>query len=84
MCGENTAKKYSIGREEQDRYAIQSYSRSQEAAKRGAFNDEIEPITVKTRKSCMLASSRYLHDSSLVSLVSILSAVQRVFYTWVS
>ena len=52
MCGENTATVQGIGRDEQDDYAIQSYTRSQQAAKRGDFNNEIVPITVKSKKSC--------------------------------
>ena len=54
MCGENTSTVQSIGRDEQDEYAILSYTRSQEAAARGAFKDEIVPITVKSKKSCEL------------------------------
>ena len=52
MCGENTATVQGISRDEQDDYAIQSYTRSQQAAKRGDFNNEIVPITVKSKKSC--------------------------------
>jgi len=38
-----------ITREEQDEYAIQSYQRSQSAAERGAFRQEIVPVTVKQK-----------------------------------
>jgi len=50
-CGENTAQKYGITREQQDEYAIQSYTRSQTAAQHGLFKQEITPVTVKSRKS---------------------------------
>ncbi|KAL3421137.1 acetyl-acetyltransferase [Phlyctema vagabunda] len=50
ICAETTAKKYEITREMQDQYAIQSYTRAQEAWKAGAFKDEIVPVTVKGRK----------------------------------
>ncbi|KAG0649112.1 Acetoacetyl-thiolase [Hyphodiscus hymeniophilus] len=50
VCAETTAKKYDITREMQDEYAIQSYSRAQEAWKNGVFKDEIAPVTVKGRK----------------------------------
>lgn len=50
ICAETTAKKHNITREMQDEYAIQSYSRAQEAWKNGAFKDEIAPVTVKGRK----------------------------------
>ena len=49
-CGENTAKMFGIGREEQDAYAIQSYTRSKAAAEKGLFKPEITPVTRKTRK----------------------------------
>jgi acetyl-CoA C-acetyltransferase len=50
ICAETTAKKFGITREMQDAYAIQSYERSQAAWKRGAFKEEIVPVTVKQRK----------------------------------
>lgn len=50
ICAETTAKKYEITREQQDKYAIQSYERAQEAWKTKAFADEIAPVTVKGRK----------------------------------
>jgi acetyl-CoA C-acetyltransferase len=49
-CAENTAKTMKITREEQDAYAIQSYTRSAEAWKKGAFNDEVIPVSFKGRK----------------------------------
>lgn len=45
-CAEMVAEHYSIGREEQDRYALQSYKRAMEAQDNGYFNEEIIPITV--------------------------------------
>ncbi|KAF2864273.1 thiolase [Piedraia hortae CBS 480.64] len=55
-CAENTAKKYSIGREEQDEFAILSYKRAQEAWKQGLFKDEIVPVTVKSKKGDQIVS----------------------------
>ncbi|PKS09059.1 hypothetical protein jhhlp_003672 [Lomentospora prolificans] len=49
-CAENTAKKYGITREVQDNYAIESYKRAQAAWARGAFKEEIAPVTVKGKK----------------------------------
>ena len=40
-----------ITREEMDAYAIESLTRAQKAIEEGSFNDEIVPVTVKTRKS---------------------------------
>ena len=49
-CAENTAKKYEISREEQDEFAILSYKRAQESWKNKLFDEEIVPVTVKTKK----------------------------------
>jgi acetyl-CoA C-acetyltransferase len=43
-CAEIVADKYGIDREEQDRYALQSYQRAIEAQKNGYFTEEIIPI----------------------------------------
>lgn len=48
--GEDCAAKYSFTREQQDAYAIASVQRAQAAAQSGAFDAEITPVTVKTRK----------------------------------
>ena len=50
VCAEACAKNMGISREEQDEYAIQSYQRSQSAAERGAFHQEIVPVTVPQKK----------------------------------
>ncbi|RWS09782.1 Acetyl-CoA acetyltransferase-like protein, partial [Dinothrombium tinctorium] len=49
-CGENTAKKLGITREEQDNYAIRSYKNSRRAAEEGVFKLEITPVTLKGKK----------------------------------
>ena len=51
VCAENTATRMNIGREAQDAYAVSSYKKSQEAASKGLFNDEITPVTFTQRKS---------------------------------
>ena len=43
-CAEIVADKYDIDRDEQDRYALQSYQRAIEAQKKGYFINEIIPI----------------------------------------
>ena len=49
-CAELCAKEYNISREEQDTFAITSYTRAAEAWKAGKFNDEIVPVAVPQRK----------------------------------
>lgn len=41
--------KQQITREDQDTYCLESYRRSAEAWKAGAFKNEIAPVTLKTR-----------------------------------
>jgi acetyl-CoA C-acetyltransferase len=49
-CGEETALKYNISRQDQDQYAIQSYKRAQEAYKIQAFQKEIVPVSIPGKK----------------------------------
>lgn len=49
-CAENTAKNLSISREEQDDYTIESYRRAKDAWESGAFDEEVVPVTVSSRK----------------------------------
>jgi len=50
VSADNTAKEHKITREEQDAFAIESYTRAANAWKAGKFADEVIPVTVKTRK----------------------------------
>lgn len=47
---DKTAVRYGISREEQDAFAIQSYSRSAETTSSGIFKEEIVPINIPQRK----------------------------------
>ncbi|KAK1086718.1 hypothetical protein LTR48_003266 [Friedmanniomyces endolithicus] len=47
QTSENVGKDFNISREQQDRYAAESYRRAEAAQKAGWFDDEITPITVK-------------------------------------
>jgi acetyl-CoA C-acetyltransferase len=49
-CAELCAKEHGITREEQDAFAITSYTRAAEAWKAGKFNNEIVPVAVPQRK----------------------------------
>ncbi|KAG1441359.1 hypothetical protein G6F56_011521 [Rhizopus delemar] len=50
-CAENTATNYNISREDQDEHAIESYKRAAKAWENGMFENEIVPVTLKTKKS---------------------------------
>jgi acetyl-CoA C-acetyltransferase len=47
---EDTARAYQFTREDQDAYAIESLARARKAVESGAFEAEITPVTVKSRK----------------------------------
>jgi acetyl-CoA acyltransferase 2 len=51
---ENLARKFSISREEQDRYALRSQQEAKRASDAGYFADEIVPVEVKSRKSSFI------------------------------
>ncbi|KAI4761515.1 beta ketoadipyl CoA thiolase [Aureobasidium sp. EXF-3400] len=49
QTSENVGKDFDISRQEQDKYAAESYRRAEVAQKAGWFDDEITPITVKSK-----------------------------------
>ena len=48
-AAENTAKEMGFTREDQDAFAVESYTRSAAAAKAGKKKDEIVPVTIESR-----------------------------------
>ncbi|MCW5924396.1 MAG: acetyl-CoA C-acyltransferase [Saprospiraceae bacterium] len=50
VCGDATAAKYNISREEQDAFAIDSYKRAAAATEAGFFKSEIVPVTIPQKK----------------------------------
>lgn len=50
VCADKTAEKYEISREEQDRFAIQSYTRAAAATDSGEMANEIVPVMVPQKK----------------------------------
>ncbi|MDX1471094.1 MAG: acetyl-CoA C-acyltransferase [Flavobacteriaceae bacterium] len=50
VCADACAEKYEFSREDQDRYAIQSYKRSARAWDEGKFQDEVVPVEVPQRR----------------------------------
>lgn len=50
VCADLCATEFNISREEQDRYAIQSYTRSAAAWEAGKFDSEIVPVEVPQRR----------------------------------
>lgn len=54
MTAEKLAEQYSISREEQDAYAVESNQKAAEASNNGVFAEEIVAVEVKTRKGSNL------------------------------
>jgi len=50
MSNELSSVKWDISREDQDRFAAQSYKRAVQAVKEGRFKDEITPVEIPQRK----------------------------------
>ena len=50
ISGEVVAEKYSVSRDEQDRYAAESHRKAAQATREGWFKDEILPIDIPQRK----------------------------------
>lgn len=50
-CGELCAEEYSISREEQDTYAVNSYCRAAAAWDAGLFDAEVVPVTIPGKRS---------------------------------
>jgi acetyl-CoA C-acetyltransferase len=50
ICAETCASEHHFSREDQDTFAIESYTRSAKAWSEGRFNSEIAPVTISTKK----------------------------------
>ncbi len=50
LCGDETATKLNISREQQDEYAIRSYTKSAETTSNGGFRNEIVPVSIPQKK----------------------------------
>lgn len=54
MTAENVAERFNISREDQDKFAVESQRRAQEAIANGKFKDEIVPVEVKMKKETIV------------------------------
>jgi acetyl-CoA acetyltransferase len=55
---ENCAEKWDISREDQDAFALASYTKSVESQKAGLFDKEIVPVSVPQRKGDPIVVSK--------------------------
>lgn len=76
MTAENVAARFSISREDQDRFALESQRRAAAAIGAGKFKDEIVPVEVKMKKKAVrFEQDEFPRDTSL----EVLSALKPAF-----
>jgi 3-oxoadipyl-CoA thiolase len=71
---ENVAKKYRLGREEQDRFAFESQMRCKAAMEANRFRDEIVPVEIPQRKGETIVVDRDehpRHDTTMEKLAKL-------------
>ncbi|MEO6909430.1 MAG: acetyl-CoA C-acetyltransferase [Edaphobacter sp.] len=79
ITAENVAEKWVISRQEQDAFALESHRRATEAQKQGAFQQEIVPVEISSRKGVTLidADESVRPDSNLESLAKLKTVFKR-------
>lgn len=79
ITAENVAKQYQISREEQDQFALTSQQRAKTALEQQLFEDEIVPISIKTRKGAseFAVDEHPRLDATLDALASLKPAFER-------
>ena len=78
--GEVVAEKYSVGRTEQDEYALNSHKKAAAAAKAGKFRDEIVAVEIKQRKGPSIvfdADETIREDTSMEALGKLKPAFEK-------
>lgn len=75
---ENLVDKYNISRESQDQFAVDSQNRSEAARAKSLFDDEIQPVTVKTRKGeVVIDKDEHVRDGVKIESLAKLKPVFR-------
>ena len=63
VTAENVARQWQITRDEQDQFAVASQNKAEAARGSGKFQDEIAPVTIKTRKGEVVVDvDEYIRD----------------------
>jgi acetyl-CoA acetyltransferase family protein len=71
VTAENCAAKYSVSREEQDRFAIRSQQLADRAWREGRFADEVVPVELKSRKGVELfAQDDHLRPETTMEILA--------------
>jgi len=79
ISNELCSEKYGVTREDQDRYAAESYRRTMASLKGGKFKDEIVPVSVPQRKGepLLFSQDECPRESSYESLAAMKSAFKK-------
>lgn len=80
ITAENIAEKYALGREEQDKFGLQSQHKAGQAIQSGRFQDEIVPVSIPQRKKEPIVFSIDEHpkaDSTMQALGKIRPAFKK-------
>ncbi|MCR4283039.1 MAG: acetyl-CoA C-acetyltransferase [Bauldia sp.] len=68
---ENVAREFQITRQHQDEFAVRSQNKAEAAQKAGRFDDEIVPVTIKTRKGeTVVDKDEYIRPGTTLETVS--------------
>jgi acetyl-CoA C-acetyltransferase len=73
VTAENLAERYSISREEQDAFAVESHRRAHEAREAGRFDDSVVPVPVRVKKETVdfTRDEHIRPDASLESMAKL-------------
>ncbi|MEO1264553.1 MAG: acetyl-CoA C-acetyltransferase, partial [Pseudomonadota bacterium] len=64
---ENVARQWQITRDEQDAFAVASQNKAEAAQKAGKFDDEVTPVTIKTRKGeTVVDKDEYIREGATI------------------
>ncbi|MEL6298593.1 MAG: acetyl-CoA C-acetyltransferase [Pseudomonadota bacterium] len=64
---ENVARQWQITRDEQDAFAVASQNKAEAAQKAGKFDDEVTPVTIKTRKGeIVVDKDEYIREGATI------------------
>lgn len=77
LGGEEAAERCSLGREEQDRFALSSYQKALRAQASGAFDAEIVPVEVRGKKGAVTVVSK--DETPRETSLEALAALKPVF-----
>jgi len=79
VTAENLAEKYSISREDQDAFAVESHRRAKEARDAGRFDDQIVPVRVKVKRETVdfVKDEHIRDDASLEGMAKLKPVFKR-------